>query len=167
MAFINCLFNFGWRYLLSRIEESAIWGLELRVSRNEFSSTNRHVKSLFSFSIFKTERVDSVWAAEELGFCRIALNIFPSGVRPSAWDKLQVFFRVPGFVVWLLLFKIWLVESTLILGSASGMISSSTKSILIVPWSALRFFILHRFSENYEKLHYNLIYNLWLKTYDL
>ena len=148
MYLYTICFKFGWRYLLSRIEESTVWGLEFRVSRDEFSSsTNRHVKSLFTFSIFKTERVDSVWAAEELSFCRITLNIFPSGVRPSAWDKLQVFFRIPGFVVWLLLFKICFVESTLILGSASGMISSSTKSTLIVSWSALWFFYLHRFLE--------------------
>ena len=78
------------QYLLSWIKESAVGCLELALSKMDsiFSSDTLCKTSWFTWA--ESKWVDSVGAREELGISWILLHVFPAGVRPSAWNKLQV-----------------------------------------------------------------------------
>lgn len=103
--------------LLSWVEESTVWSLELTITWIVVSADNcskTHIVSLAPvLHIFlETKRVNSVWAGKELGFGWIALNIFPSGMGPSAWHELKILFWVPASFLILLFYEITWVHCT-------------------------------------------------------
>jgi hypothetical protein len=71
--------------------------------------SHAHVVSLAATIavFFETERVNSVWTTEKLGFSWIALNVFPSGVGPSAWHELKILLWVPASFLILLFIEIF------------------------------------------------------------
>jgi predicted acyltransferase len=68
--------------------------------------SDAHVQASVSLGIFETERVNSVWAAEELGFAWITLNVLPSCVGPSAGNELKILFWVLVYFLILLFYEI-------------------------------------------------------------
>jgi hypothetical protein len=46
----------------------------------------------------ETEGVDPVRAGEKRGLSGICLHVLPTGMRPSAWDELEVFFRLSSLL---------------------------------------------------------------------
>lgn len=103
--------------LLSWVEEAAIWSLELTVAWVIVSTDNcseTHIKSSTTslHVFFETKRVNSVWTGKELSFGWIALDVFPSGMGPSAWHKLKILLRVPINFLILLFYEIFWVHRT-------------------------------------------------------
>jgi len=89
----------------------------------------------------KSKWVNSIWAWEEIGCLWISLYIFPSGVRPSAWDELQIFFWDSNWFFT----KTWVIVSSWILGSSSSMSTTTTET---VAGAFLLFYvILHSFTK--------------------
>ena len=98
----NISYNLELKHLLVRVEESAIRGLELALSwitietlarlNGLMESSSSGIRNLSSWQVLLGEPkgVDTVWTAEELGLGWISLSVFPSSVRPSAWNQHQV-----------------------------------------------------------------------------
>ena len=82
-------------YLRIGVEESAVWGLELSLSKDHAVSTSHAGGELPVLGLRRGEPewVDSVRAREEMRIAWILLNILPSGVGPSARHELQVLLR--------------------------------------------------------------------------
>lgn len=146
--------------LLSGVEEAAIWSLELTVTRIVVSADNcskTHIVSLATILsiLFETKRVNSVWTGKELGFCWIALDVFPSGMGPSAWHELKILFWVPVSFLILLFYEILWVQRTWLkwfTSVASVLASAEVSRIHHLP------LILHSLSkQTSKKLHYNLL----------
>ena len=119
--------------LLCLFEEPSIGCLKFRLHGVEISSTYTSIESLLFLSILEAKRVNSVGAAEELSLGWIALNVFPSGVGPSAWHELQVLFRIPLNSCLLLKCKLILViVAAWVLRSSSVVVSASAEPVRIV-----------------------------------
>lgn len=77
-------------YLLGvRVEESAVWGLEFTLA---YVDSTVHATWQCSVLLWgaEPERINSIGVLEELSTCWIFLDVFPTGVRPSAWYQLKV-----------------------------------------------------------------------------
>ena len=48
--------------------------------------------------IIVSETVNPIWTIEKLSLAGISLNVFPAGVGPSAWYKLQIV--VEAIFIW-------------------------------------------------------------------
>ena len=82
--------------LLVGAEESVVGGGELGVQGNGVSvgSAPRVLPHLLlGLDVPEPKRVHSIRVAEELSSNWVALNVFPSSIRPSARHQLQLFLR--------------------------------------------------------------------------
>jgi hypothetical protein len=70
-------------------------------------------------SLFETERVNSVWTAEKVSFRGIALDVFPSGMGPSAWHELKILLWVTICFLILLFYEILGVQRACLYRSVS------------------------------------------------
>ena len=150
------------RYLLWWIEESGIWGLEFTILWSETTAswvnTCIHSSALcirLLLPCTEAKWVDSVRIWEEICFIWVSLHILPTSVRPSARDKLQIFFWDTNF----LFTDIWTIKASWILWSCSSMGSiletASCSWFFYVTW--------HSFTkQTYEILHYKIKYNWYL-----
>ena len=89
--------------------------------------------------LVETEVVYSVWTWKEHSWFWIVLNIFPTGVWPSAWYQLQIFFRV-SFVCFCCFIHPTIIESVEVLRPSSILLPLS-KSTHIIPWAFCFFFM--------------------------
>jgi len=80
------------KYLRIWVEESVVWGLELALAEDHPVSALAGGKfAVLGLRRGEAEGVNSVRAGEEMSVAWVLLHVFPSGVRPSAWHKLQIF----------------------------------------------------------------------------
>ena len=142
--------------LLSWVEETTIWSLELTVTWIVVSADNcskTHIVSLAPVLhiFFETERVNSVWAGKELGFGWITLDIFPSGMGPSAWYELKIFFWVgpTGFLILLFYETIWVHCTWLKRFISVALVLASTE--VFGPWHLplILHFLSNKLPRNY------------------
>ena len=137
----------GWNSYLRGIEEAAIGGLEFTITNegSRFSS-----KALVQFPVLlvgaETEGVDPVGAGEELSLSGICLYVLPTGMRPSAWHELEVFFRLSS-----LLFAGRLTVATWTHGPSPGLIASAVVHDVIAADFICDVF--HCCLSIYENLH--------------
>ena len=139
----------GWNsYLRCWIEEPAIGGLEFTLA-NEGSGLSS-LNALVQFPVLlvgaETEGVHPVWAREELSLSGICLHVLPTGMRPSAWDELEVLFRHSS----LLLFA-WVIVATRTHGPSPGLIASAVVHDVIA--AILFCAVFHCCLSIYENLH--------------
>jgi hypothetical protein len=142
--------------LLSWVKEATIWSLELTVTWIVVSADNcskTHIVSLAPVLhiFFETERVNSVWAGKELGFGWITLDILPSGMRPSAWHELKIFFWVgpTGFLILLFYETIWVHCTWLKRFISVALVLASTE--VFGPWHLplILHFLSNKLPRNY------------------